>query len=153
MEDNDLEQPKKTKKERTPAQIEAFKKAQEIRKQNAVIKKEKIAQIKEQYKGKQPDTPVADTAPEPKPLPKPVAKVSTPVTRSQKVLEKEREEVIIVKKKKPKTRIIYETDSESEDDIPPPPKLKKEKYITPPQVQRFYPNNQRHTPFGVFAII
>jgi hypothetical protein len=33
-EQNDLEQPKRTKKERTPAQVEAFKKAQEIRKQN-----------------------------------------------------------------------------------------------------------------------
>jgi hypothetical protein len=145
-EQNDLEQPKRTKKERTPAQVEAFKKAQEIRKQNAAIKKEKIAQIKEQYKGKQ--SVAEPEAPKPQP-PKP----RVPVTRQRKELEKEKEEVIIVKKKKPKTKIIYETDSESDDDIPPPPKLKKEKYVTPQEPQRFYPSNQRHTPYGVFAII
>lgn len=163
-EENDLEQPK-TKKDRSPAQIAAFLKAQQIRRENAAIKKEKIAQIKEQYRGKQPEPEIKTPAPKPvikenkMPVKKRVAKQPKKTVQSTPQYEEEEEEETIVIKKKPKKKIVYETDSESENDIPPPPKLKKEKYVAQSQaqplqqIQRFYPSNHRQTPYGVFAII
>lgn len=162
MEDqNDLEQPKKAKKPRTAAQIETLKLAQQIRKQNAIIKKEKIAEIKQQYRGKQKDEPKLEPAAEPV-IKSPVKQQPAPKKVVYKAHEEDEEEEVIIVKKKPKKKIIYE--SESEDDNPPPqPKFKKEKSQQQPQlqqqqqfhqpVQRFYPMNQRHTPYGVFAII
>lgn len=159
-EDNDLEQTK-VKKPRSEAQIEAFKKAQQIRKDNALIKKEKIAQIKEQYKGKQPDQgPSQDFRPDPEPKPDSVKTVKTKTevqpkkAVAKKVIKKiveeeseEEEEVIVVKKKKkPVKKIVYE--SESEDDNQRPVKSAPQQ----PQ-QRYYPSNQRHGAYGVFAII
>jgi len=148
--ENDLEQPK-IKKERSQKQIDAFKKAQQIRKDNAKIKAEKIAEIKQQYKGKQPE----DLEPEP------VAPMSTPKTKPKQVVQpkqevrpknvtQKEEEVTIVKKKKPRRKIVYESDSES-DDEPPPPRMRKQ--VTEPEVKRYYPSNQRHTPYGIFAIV
>lgn len=68
----------KEKKSRTPKQIEAFKKAQEIRKESLKIKREKIQQIKElkpkevldevptvKHDVPQVPTPISDEVPKP----------------------------------------------------------------------------------------
>ena len=59
----------KPKKPRSEAQIKAFEKAREIRLENSKIKKEKIAQVKEDVKNRnkepKPVEPVALPKPEP----------------------------------------------------------------------------------------
>ena len=126
----------KPKKPRSEAQIKAFEKAREIRLENSKIKKEKIAQVKEDVKNRnkepKPVEPVALPKPEPVKEPK-----------KEKVLSDSEEEVVIVKKKK-KPKVIYVEESDEE---PPPQIIKKKKepiveekpiLAKPPQTIRFF---------------
>lgn len=107
----------KEKKPRSEKQIETFKKAQETRAKNALIKaterKEKLAQSKMLPKLLEPMVPLKP----PSLLP------------SEPVLKEEPDEEIIVKKPK-KKRIIYREESDSEEEIIIKRKPKKE--LPPP---------------------
>jgi hypothetical protein len=107
----------KPKKPRSEAQVKAFEKAREIRLENSKIKKEKIAQVKEDVKNRNKVVaPVAVTLPkeEPKPEPKKIKEES----------ESEEEVVMVKKKKKPKVIYVEESDEE-----PPPVIVKKKKEV------------------------
>ena len=97
----------KEKKPRTEKQIEAFKKAQEIRKESLKIKREKIKEIKD-LKPTDVLTPIIDEH------------VKESVKQSNALPEEpeEEEEVVYVKKKKPKKKkIIIESDSSSDEEV------------------------------------
>jgi len=105
----------KPKKPRSEAQVKAFEKAREIRLENSKIKKEKIAQVKEEVKNRNKVGPSLSKE-EPKPL--------EPAKKKQvKELSDSEEEVVIVKKKK-KPKVIYVEESDEE---PPPQIIKKKK--------------------------
>ena len=120
MEEKDLAEDEnkivlKPKKERSEAQVKAFEKAREIRLENSKLKKEKIAQVKEEVKNRNKV-----------PAPLPVVSTSLPLVKEpikeKKVKpvpiepESSDEEVVIVKKKKKK--IVYQVESESEEEQP-----------------------------------
>ena len=105
----------KPKKPRSEAQVKAFEKAREIRLENSKIKKEKIAQVKEEVKNRNKE-PKEDPKPEPKPEPK-----KKPVKE-----ESESEEEVVVVKKKKKQKVIYVEESDEE---PPPVIVKKKKEV------------------------
>jgi hypothetical protein len=111
----------KEKKPRSEAQIKAFEKAREIRLENSKIKKEKIAEVKEQVKNR---NKVVEPAPAPahEPVPK----------KEKKIIKEESDEepevVIVKKKKKPKVIYMEESDEEPEPQII---KKKKEPVVQP----------------------
>jgi hypothetical protein len=112
----------KEKKPRSEAQIKAFEKAREIRLENSKIKKEKIAEVKEQVKNRNkvavlPPVAVAQTPS----LPSTVQKKER--VKENVVLSDEEPEVVIVKKKK-KPKVIY---MEESDEEPEPQIIKKKK--------------------------
>jgi phosphatidylinositol kinase/protein kinase (PI-3 family) len=110
----------KEKKPRSEAQIKAFEKAREIRLENSKIKKEKIAEVKEQVKNRNKvgELKVPPTTPS---LPVEVQKKEK--VRENVVLSDEEPEVVIVKKKK-KPKVIY---MEESDEEPEPQIIKKKK--------------------------
>jgi hypothetical protein len=103
----------KPKKERSEAQVKAFQKARDIRLENAKLKKEKIAQVKEEVKNR-------NKVPIPTPLPEPEPKIEKELVKKKIIKqsdpESSDEEVVIVKKKKKK--IVYQVESESEEEAP-----------------------------------
>lgn len=106
----------KEKKPRSEAQVKAFEKAREIRLENAKIKKEKIAEVKEQVKNRNKVVEPIAVAQTPEPVPK----------KEKKIIKEESDEepeVVIVKKKK-KPKVIY---MEESDEEPEPQIIKKKK--------------------------
>ena len=131
----------KEKKPRTPAQVEAFKRAQDIRNDNAKIKKEHADAIKtekvlqlidKQKKTKEiqekisayhseeeesEEEPKPKTKSKPEPKDKPKKKKIVYETESSS----EEEEIVYVKRSKsraktrPKKKIVYESESEEEE--------------------------------------
>lgn len=138
----------KPKKPRSEAQIKAFEKAREIRLENAKIKKEKIAQVKEDVKNRNKtepkDEPKVETKVEPK-VEKTVALDETAKIKKQlkekKIIEESEDEEVVVVKKKKKPKVIYVEES---DDEPAPTIIKKQKEPQPlvnqkpPQTIRFF---------------
>lgn len=112
----------KPKKPRSEAQVKAFEKAREIRLENSKIKKEKIAQVKEEVKNRnkveKTVAPVAVTLPKEESKPEPKKK---PVKE-----ESESEEEVVMVKKKKKPKVIYVEESDEE---PPPVIVKKKKEV------------------------
>jgi hypothetical protein len=122
----------KPKKPRSEAQVKAFEKAREIRLENSKIKKEKIAQVKEEVKNRNKDLKVSPTTPslskeEPKPEP---VKDDTPKIKKQlvekKIIQEESEDEVVVVKKKKKPKVIYVEESDEE---PEPVIVKKKKEV------------------------
>jgi hypothetical protein len=120
MEEKDLAEDEnkivlKPKKERSEAQVKAFQKARDIRLENAKLKKEKIAQVKEEVKNR-------NKVPTPLPVLEPEPKIEKELVKKKIIKqadpESSDEEVVIVKKKKKK--IIYQVESESEEEVPVP---------------------------------
>lgn len=125
--DNDQEQPKQksklrvTKKERTPAQIEATRKMIEARKERA--KQQLKNKTKKQTK--QPEIIDSESSsdeepPTPAPKPKLKRQPKKKIIYEESESEEEEPEIVYVKKrkpkkKKPKKKIIYE-ESESEEE-------------------------------------
>jgi hypothetical protein len=131
----------KQKKPRSEAQVKAFEKAREIRLENSKIKKEKIAEVKEQVKNRNKTTleKVEQT-----PVEKPVEKKEKKIIKD----ESDSEPDIVVVKKKKKPKVIY---MEESDDEPEPQVIKKKKdpvieekeplkpvLAKPPQTIRFF---------------
>jgi len=114
----------KQKKPRSDAQIKAFEKAREIRLENSKIKKEKIAQVKEEVKNRNKVVePKAIIAPEPVPK------------KEKKIIKEESDEepdIVVVKKKK-KPKVIYM--EESDEEPPQIIKKKKEELKVEPKVE------------------
>ncbi len=117
------------KKPRSEKQIEAFKKAQEIRKEGLKIKREKIKEIKE-LKVKDVLTPHIDDIPE---EPKVLTKQLPQETPSE---TEETAEVVYVKKKKPKKKkIVIEESSSSSDEEVVHLRKPRMKYETPKPIE------------------
>lgn len=114
----------KPKKPRSEAQVKAFEKAREIRLENSKIKKEKIAQVKEDVKNRNKvgELKLPPTTPS---LPKEEPKIKKERARENVVLSESEEEVVIVKKKK-KAKVIY---MEESDEEPEPVIVKKKKEV------------------------
>ena len=85
----------KPKKPRSAKQIEAFKKAQELRLSNAKEKRELIDKIKEKKPSKVPVV------------------VEKPIVKKEE--SDSEDEIIVVKKRKPKKKIIYVEESDEEE--------------------------------------
>ena len=132
----------KPKKPRSEAQVKAFEKAREIRLENSKIKKEKIAQVKEEVKNRNKSTlekvsttqsglmeqtiPLDDTPKIKKELVEKKIIQEEPKIRGTAVpLEESEDEVVVVKKKK-KPKVIYVEES---DDEPEPVIVKKKKEV------------------------
>jgi hypothetical protein len=118
----------KPKKARSEAQVKAFEKAREIRLENSKLKKEKIAQVKEEVKNRNkvekpmvsltsPSLPVDDTP-----------KVKKELKEKKIIQEEESEDEVVVVKRKKKPKVIYMEESESEAE-PPPVVIKKKKEV------------------------
>jgi hypothetical protein len=109
----------KPKKPRSDAQVKAFEKAREIRLENSKLKKEKIAQVKEEVKNrnKVAEQIVPPTTPS---LPLAVTKKQKPIVKE----ESDDEPDIVVVKRKKKPKVIY---MEESDDEPEPQIIKKKK--------------------------
>lgn len=116
---------KKTKKERSEKQIEAFKKGQEKLKQiNAEKKRQKelhLAKVLEEERNKtKPDDA------------KPIQKVKKPIIVEESDDEPDEEVIIVEKKKKQKKTvkriIVEETSSESESEPEPEPVRKQKQF-------------------------
>lgn len=156
--ENELQKSDKPKRERTPAQIEAFEKARAKRIENAKIKNEKINEIKQQSKTKTLPTVMAKPEIQMSETKKP--KTEGTIGKTEKTIGKKEpkiiyqdeseseEEVIIVKKKKkqpPKKKVIYEEESseEEEEEVqssaslrpPPPPQATPKHTPVNPQIQ------------------
>jgi len=134
----------KEKKPRTPAQVEAFKRAQDIRNDNAKIKKEHAEAIKtekvlqlidKQKKTKEIQEKISayhseeEESEEEEPKPKTKSKPKTKPKKKKIVYEtessSEEEEIVYVKRSKskkskarPKKKIVYESESEEEEEKP-----------------------------------
>jgi len=137
----------KQKKPRSEAQVKAFEKAREIRLENSKIKKEKIAEVKEQVKNrnkvgelKVPPTTPSLPVEEPK-IDKARGHRGTAVPLKE---ESDEEPDIVVVKKKKKPKVIYMEESEDEQ---PAQIIKKKKdpvieekpvLAKPPQTIRFF---------------
>lgn len=106
----------KEKKPRSEAQVKAFEKAREIRLENAKLKKEKIAEVKEQVKNrnKVEQTPPVDDTP----------KIKKELKDKKIIEESDEEPDIVVVKRKKKPKVIY---MEESDDEEPPQIIKKKK--------------------------
>ena len=133
------EPPIKEKKPRTPAQVEAFKRAQDIRNDNAKIKKEHAEAIKtekvlqlidKQKKTKEIQEKISayhseeEQSEEEEPKPKAKSKSKAKPKKKKIVYEtesSEEEEIVYVKRSKsraktrPKKKIVYESESEEEE--------------------------------------
>jgi len=134
------EPPIKEKKPRTPAQVEAFKRAQDIRNDNAKIKKEHAEAIKtekvlqlidKQKKTKEIQEKISayhseeEQSEEEEPKPKAKYKSKAKPKKKKIVCEtessSEEEEIVYVKRSKsraktrPKKKIVYESESEEEE--------------------------------------
>lgn len=103
----------KPKKPRSEAQVKAFEKAREIRLENSKLKKEKIAQVKEEVKNRNKPTlektisvKVDDTPKIKKEL------VEKKIIKAES--ESEDEVVVVKRKKKPKVIYVEESDEEPE---------------------------------------
>jgi hypothetical protein len=123
----------KPRKPRSDAQVKAFEKAREIRLENSKIKKEKIAQVKEEVKNRNkvgelkvntvavlpptPEEPKIDKARGHRGL----DRRDTPLTAVP--LSDDEPDVVVIKKKK-KPKVIY---MEESDDEPEPIVIKKKK--------------------------
>ena len=130
----------KEKKPRTPAQVEAFKRAQDIRNDNAKIKKEHAEAIKtekvlqlidKQKKTKEIQEKISayhseeEQSEEEEPKPKAKSKSKAKPKKKKIVYEtessEEEEEIVYVKRSKsraktrPKKKIVYESESEEEE--------------------------------------
>jgi len=132
----------KEKKPRTPAQVEAFKRAQDIRNDNAKIKKEHAEAIKtekvlqlidKQKKTKEIQEKISayhseeeESEEEPKSKVKSKSKPKNKLKKKKIVYESEssseEEEIVYVKrskskkpKERPKKKIVYESESEEEE--------------------------------------
>ena len=129
----------KEKKPRTPAQVEAFKRAQDIRNDNAKIKKEHAEAIKtekvlqlidKQKKTKEIQEKISayhseeEQSEEEEPKPKAKSKSKDKPKKKKIVYEtesSEEEEIVYVKRSKsraktrPKKKIVYESESEEEE--------------------------------------
>jgi hypothetical protein len=124
----------KPKKPRSEAQVKAFEKAREIRLENSKIKKEKIAQVKEEVKNRnkvvEKPLPVIEPKPEPVKAPLPLVKDDTPKIKKQlvekKIIQEESEDEVVVVKKKKKPKVIYVEESDEE---PEPVIVKKKKEV------------------------
>ena len=142
--------PIKEKKPRTPAQVEAFKRAQDIRNDNAKIKKEHAEAIKtekvlqlidKQKKTKEIQEKISayhseeEESEEEEPKPKTKSKPKTKPKKKKIVYEtesSEEEEIVYVKRSKskkpkarPKKKIVYESESEEEEEKPPQSNLQQ----------------------------
>lgn len=129
----------KEKKPRSEAQVKAFEKAREIRLENAKLKKEKIAEVKEQVKNRNKSTlEKVMRSEEQTPVEKPLPKKEKAVP-----LESDEEPEVVIVKKKKKPKVIY---MEESDDEPEPQIIKKKKepviekpiLTKPPQTIRFF---------------
>lgn len=106
----------KEKKPRSEAQVKAFEKAREIRLENAKIKKEKIAQVKEEVKNRKkvgelkvPPTTPSLPVEEPK-----INKARGHRGTAVPLIEESDEEQVVVVKKKKKPKVIYIEESDEE---------------------------------------
>lgn len=118
----------KEKKPRSEAQVKAFEKAREIRLENAKIKKEKIAEVKEQVKNRNKVEP-----PTTEPVPKKEKKIIKEISSRDTPLESDEEPEVVIVKKKKKPKVIY---MEESDEEPEPQIIKKKKE---PAVQAVQP--------------
>jgi hypothetical protein len=131
--DEQIQKPKK--KPRSEKQIESFKKAQQVRIDKAVLKKQKIKEVKDAIN----TTPLNELKPEELADVKPKRKQAKPVQPPLDESSEEEEEEIIFKKKKSKkkkTIIFEESPSSSEDDVPPlptKPASKRKSIVEQPQ--------------------
>lgn len=127
-----LEKPK-TKKERSPAQIESFKLAQEKRQLQSKMKKEQIENVKKEIKNKtmeelKQNEPI---------IQKPIKTIETKIKKApkQKIVyynsesESESEEEEIVYIKKPKKKIIQEKNIENVKEVIKEKEIIKNKII------------------------
>lgn len=120
----------KPRKPRSDAQVKAFEKAREIRLENSKIKKEKIAQVKEEVKNRNKvEKPMVATTTPLLPVEKPIPdKVrghrGTAVPLKENVVLSDEEPDIVVVKRKKKPKVIY---MEESDDEPEPVVIKKKK--------------------------
>lgn len=112
----------KPKKPRSEAQVKAFEKAREIRLENSKLKKEKIAQVKEEVKNR---NKVGELK---APLTNPPLPVEEPKIDKARGLKEESEDEVVVVKKKKKQKVIYVEESDEEPVIV---KKKKEVLIEP----------------------
>jgi len=119
----------KPKKPRSEAQVKAFEKAREIRLENSKIKKEKIAQVKEEVKNR---NKVVEKPLPVEPEPVKAVKDDTPKIKKQlvekKIIQEESEDEVVIVKKKKKPKVIYVEESESEAE-PEPVIVKKKKEV------------------------
>ena len=135
--------PIKEKKPRTPAQVEAFKRAQDIRNDNAKIKKEHAEAIKTEkvlqlidkqkktkeiqekisaYHSEEEESEEEEPKPKTKSKPKPKGKPKKKKIVYETESSSEEEEIVYVKrskskkpKERPKKKIVYESESEEEE--------------------------------------
>ena len=119
----------KPKKPRSEAQVKAFEKAREIRLENSKIKKEKIAQVKEEVKNRNKvvEKPLPVIEPKPEPVKDDTPKIKKQLVEKKIIQEESEDEVVVVKKKK-KAKVIYVEESESEAE-PEPVIVKKKKEV------------------------
>jgi len=111
----------KPKKPRSEAQVKAFEKAREIRLENSKLKKEKIAQVKEEVKNRNKPTLEKEV----------LVKVDdTPKIKKElvekKIIQEESEDEVVVVKRKKKPKVIYVEESDEE---PEPVIVKKKKEV------------------------
>lgn len=130
------EQIQKPKKPRSEKQIDAFNKARQIRTDKALLKKQKIKEIKDTIN----TTPLNELRPDELGI-KPVAKkpLKHIVISHDNSSDDESEDEIIIKKKKPKKKkIVYESSSEEDDEEPAPSqsRVKQNKKMAQPTQPR-----------------
>mgnify|MGYP003649843058 CR=1 FL=1 len=118
-EDSELLKPK-PKREQSEKQKAVWAKAQQTRLDNAQLKKDALAKVKESIENKK------KAEPEPEP-----AKVPLAIKKPKVVYESDSESEVVVIKKKKKKPIVYEEESSEEEAPPPPPRKQK---VTPPPI-------------------
>jgi hypothetical protein len=136
----------KEKKPRSEAQIKAFEKAREIRLENAKIKKEKIAQVKEEVKNrnKVEELKVPPTTPSFQGQSQDLRPVEEPKINKARghrgtavpLIEESDEEQVVVIKKKKKPKVIYIEESDEEPEVI----KKKKEQIQPLVIQKPQPS-------------
>ena len=128
----------KPKKPRSDKQIEAFNIARQVRTEKALLKKQKIKEVKDTIN----TTPLVDLKPDELANVKPKKQPKIVPPSSEESSSDEDDEVIIRKRKskKPKKKtIIYEesSSSEKEEYIPPPKTVRKPPTQNYPQILFF----------------
>jgi len=109
----------KPKREQSEKQKAVWAKAQQTRLDNAQLKKDALAKVKESIENKK------KVEPEPEP-----AKVHLAIKKPKVVYESDSEPEVVVIKKKKKKQVVYEEES-SEEEAPPPPPRKQKSVSTP----------------------